>query len=1164
MQTYRELHSHFRLIEAVVCCLLWLALAATAFAQFIPTGTVVGTVKDQAGAVVPKATVKLTNTQTGITRSAVSNGRGEYLVPAVPAGTYRVTAAAPGFQRFTQELIVQAAGSTTVDVTLHVGAVKQVVQVNSLAPLLNTSSGTLSNVITNTQISNLPLLGQNALSLVPLTAGITTVFAPGLSAAAMNVNAMNTVSYFSANGGDFESNEFTLDGNPDNLTDRAQYMPPVNQIQEMSVVTNSYDAQYGHGSGAQVVMITKGGTNEFHGEADDFLQNTALNANNFFSNRDGLATPPVHINQFGASVGGPIRRNHAFFFFDYEGIRSTTPTTDVGTVPTAAQRSGDFSQTFAPNGAQIQIFNPFSTIPNPAIPGQYIRTQFPGNIIPATDINPASKGIFSLLPAPNRPGEPITGVNNYIQNVITSTPMNDYSGRVDVAITPANHLFARYSEEKTLSLPGTFLIPSAPSDTQQINTVLGITSTPSPTWVLQANVGWEGWANDFVTPRQNMSGLGFSPAFLSEYGSQYIPNFSISDMSAFGNGATSYDHDPTWGFNLNIGHTHGSQNIKWGFSWQVKQDNSGAAPYSYNFRFDRQFTQGPNPTLIAPTSGYGIASFLLGAMSPTTESFQATNSSEATTFPYYAAYFQDDVRLTPRLSVNAGVRWEVWQPATERYNRMTTGFAFNTPNPIQAAATANYALNPVPQLTPSQFSDRILGGLLYATPSNRRWGKTYWNDWDPRLGFAYRLRHNTVLRGGFGIYHSIYWGSFTRQGGFTAQTPVTASINGVTPVNLLDNPFPSGYTPVTGSSLGLATGLGSSLGILDPNAQPFSASRWDFGVQQEITPNTMLEVDYVGNTNLHLTVGSPSTGTVFTPTPHIATSGPSSTDRQFVYLPAQYLSLGSQLFTTVPNPFVGLIPSSSPLGAPTISLESLLNNYPEFVGVDDSRQTTGSSYYNALQVTATKRTSHGLMLVGTYTWSKDLLRDEFINTSDPGPSTMISNYDAPQRFTLSGVYQLPFGPGRRFGWKSGAFSKLVGGWQYGVGGVFQSGFPVTLGSPVNIVSGVDPTLSPSQRSVDDWFNLAALTPLPEFTLRTASWGLNSLRADAEDDWDMSLIKNTSIHERYTLQFRWELFNTFNRAQFGAPNVNPTSAAYGNITTQANQPRAMQVALRFLF
>jgi len=1147
--------------------LLCLTMAVGAWAQLIPTGSITGVVKDPKGAVVPGVAITITNTATGIAKSTKSNSTGNFLVSDLLPGTYRVEAQIEGFKKIAQVGAVQTGESTTFDLTLQLGSTKQTVEVSGRAPLLQSTTSSLTTTISSRAIQNLPLQGRNPLLLVRLSPGVVQTFNPAPSG--VDTNSMNQTSYFTSNGAWDRDNDFMIDGVADNLTDRVGYIPPVDATQDVTVLTNAFDAQYGHGAGATVIVTTKSGTNQFHGTAYDFLQNSAFNSNGFYNNLYGIKKRPSHYNQFGGAIGGPIRHNRTFFFFNYEGIRVSNSTGAVGTVPTLLQRTGDFSQTYDQSGNLVQIYNPFTTRPDPNNPGQYIRDPFPGNVIPTSMINPASAGLLSLLPVPNRTGLPFTNAQNY-QNIVTSsTPMNDYSIRVDNQINDSNRFFARFSRERTDNLNSPFYpkLPNLTVFNQQISVGLGYSHIISPTMALDVALGWEGWKNDYVTPTpvSDLTSLGFSSSFVGLLPGPFIPSVGVGDCCGFGYGSSGYfDHDPTWGFNANMRKMSGIQSMKWGFQFQVKQDNSGINGDSGTYGFGRNYTQGPNPNNVGPDSGYGTATFLLGTMANSSNAQSPSN--EATTAPYYGAYFQDDIRATSRLTLNLGVRWEVWLPATERYNRQNAGFAFNTPNPIAAQAIANYAANPIPCdvskepvcaqfpggiLPPDQF--KVNGGLLFATSSGRRWGRTYWNNWNPRVGFAYRVNNKTVVRGGFGFFRSMFWTSFARQTGFNNRTFAVGSLNGFNPTNLFNNPFPQGFNPITGSSLGTMTALGSSFGILDQNAQPGYNSRWSIGLQRQITPSTLLSAYYVGETAFQLPLGSG--GQSFTP------SGNAEQDYQLNWLPAKYLSLGTQLNALVPNPFYGLIPTAG-FNGPTISEGQLLLKYPEFVGIDDARRTGGRTYYDSLQVTVTKRYSHGLSLMGAYTWSKSIDRYRFINASDPGPSKMIGYYDAPQRFTLGGSYDLPFGPGKSLGWKSGVGSELFGGWQLSVNGVFQSGLPISIGG-VNL-TGVDPTLSASSRNRLDWFNKASMTPLLAYTLQTAPWEIASLRADAINNWDTSLMKNFHLTERFSLQFRWEMYNALNRVQFGNPDTNPVSGTYGMIFYQANTPRQMQMALKLNF
>lgn len=456
---------------------LFLIITLPGWAQLIPTGSVVGTVKDPQGAMVPNAAITITSVRTGISRSTTSNGMGEFLVPDLFPDTYRVEAVLQGFKKFVQQATVQEAKSTTIDVALEVGSTMESVQVTTAAPLLQTTTASLTTVIDNREVSDLPLLGRNTYMLAFNSGGLVNTLGSsgatetGYGQTDLGVGGTVNAGYIQGSGGWYEENEFTVDGIPNNITDRPAYLPPPDQVQEMSVLTDALDAQYGHTASLTVAVVTKAGTNSFHGDMYEYLQNSVLNANGFFSNLYGVPKPSSRFNQFGGAIGGPIKKNRTFFFFNYEGSRTSTPSTVISTVPTAAQRTGDFSQTFNSKDQIIQVYNPFTTAPDPNNPGQYMRTQFPGNIItPSTLINPASAGLLSLIPLPNAPGAQYTGANNYVAVTDASDPFNDYSARMDHQLTQNNRFFVRFSRERTdyYSTPTYPKLPSAPLLTDQL------------------------------------------------------------------------------------------------------------------------------------------------------------------------------------------------------------------------------------------------------------------------------------------------------------------------------------------------------------------------------------------------------------------------------------------------------------------------------------------------------------------------------------------------------------------------------------------------------------------------------------------------------------------------------------------------------------------------
>ncbi|MEX2261031.1 MAG: TonB-dependent receptor [Bryobacteraceae bacterium] len=1126
---------------------IFLLSVVSAPGQIVATGSVEGLVRDPANAAVAGVTLKLTNVQTGVSTATVSNGAGYYTFPAVRAGLYQVEASLQGFRRVLNEFTVQTAVKTTVDIQLELGEVTQSVEVTANVPVLETASASLSTVVTNRQVTDLPLAGRNPYMLILLSPGVIQTRNPGPSA----MNDISGSSYFSTNGANMRMNGFTMDGVMNTVSDRVAYVPPVDQVEEFNVQTNTFDAEYGYAAGAFVNVVTKSGTNGLHGSAYEFLRNSALNANQFFANSRGIPKPTFQFNQFGAAVGGPALPNRTFWFFNYEGIRETRPSTAIGTVPTALERSGDFSQTRDAGGRLVGIYDPFSTRPSG---NGFIRDAFPNNRIPAARMDPAARSMFdTLIPQPNGPGDPLTATNNLARTLVGSTPMDSYSLRIDHNFSSNHQLFGRWSQAKTSSESDYFIDVGGKNRNNRVQTSVaaGDTIVFSPSTLLTINGGFTRWTQQGIQPDNDLGQFGFPAALINRMQQQKVPRINNTDMVFFGAIEGSwFEHTNTWTYSVNLRHTQGRHAMKMGFQSIIKQNNSqGANQPMGQFSFDRAFTQGPDPTSRGSAIGYGTASYLLG----TPASGNITlNSSGATNSPFYGWFFQDDIRLSSRLTLNVGLRYEVLLPATERYNRSTVGFAYDSANPIEAAAKAAYARNPIPELSPDQF--RVLGGLLFATPDNRQNGITDKNNWSPRIGVAYKITDKTVFRAGFGRFHSYWWAPFTRDTGFSSQTPFISSLGEFRPADVLSNPFPNGFAEPIGSSQGLATLLGTSISFYDQSRRQGYNDRISAGFQHELRRDFRLEANYVGQWASQLPVGSSGSG--------VTPSSPREQDRELRFLSAQHLGLRNRLFERAPNPFFGLI-STGELAAPTITVQNLLSSYPHFTGATATRQTIGTSKYHSLQVTAMKRYSSGIQLLSAYTFSKSLEKVRYINVNDADPSQTIGEFDRPHRVTLGAIAELPFGPGKPWGPRSGLEGKLIGGWQVNAIYTFQSGEALPL--DVGLLStGQDPRLSPGERSVDGWFNPNAFQVLPQFSLRDLSYTLSRLRGDGINNWDLSVIKDTQATERLKVQFRWELYNAFNRAQFSRPNLNPTSGGYTRITGTVATPREMQFGLKLIF
>ncbi|MCC6589142.1 MAG: TonB-dependent receptor [Bryobacterales bacterium] len=1123
------------MLRKLTLVLLGIALVATA--QVLPVGTVDGTVQDSTGGTLPGLKVTLTNIETNQVRTANTNESGYYFFPLVNPGTYRATAEKTGFKRASQEILVQVGKRSTADFRLELGQVTESVEVSAAAALLETSTASISRNVQQKAVQDLPLLGRNPLMLINLAPGITnnsTTNSTGLI-------DIDSVSYSSANGANRRQNEFLMDGIPNNVSDRVAYIPSVDDVEEFTVQTNALDAEYGHGGGMYVNVTTKGGTNQFHGSLYEFLRNDKLNANAFFSNKAGAARPVFRFNQYGLAVGGPVIKDKVFWFFNWEGLRQRTPTTYRFTVPTELQRQGDFSQTLDRNGTPFQIADPLTTTNN-------VRQLFPGARIPTSRLNPISQKVISRYPLPTSAGDQFTNNNNYFSVVPAPYDGDNYSLRIDPNIK-RHRLFARWSHNTGF--------PGAPTPwdigggigaiegNNRAQTSIGLSDayTWSPTMVITAQAGYTRWTQEGVHPTFDMTQLGFSSALTKQLQQAIFPRFNIVDSYYIGASEGQwYEHTNTYSFNVGVTKISGSHNMKFGFQGQVKQNNSVPANRpGGEYNFDRGFTQ-PNPFGPGTNQGNGIASFLLGYPVSGSIDLRAMTAPQA---PFYGWYFQDDFKVNSKLTLNLGLRYEILYGTTERYNQSNLGFDPNVANPIEAQAKAAYALNPVPELSPANFN--VKGGLFYATPENRGNVKVDYGSWAPRIGVAYRVMPKTVLRGGFGLFYSVWWQPFVRATGFASNTPMVTTLDGgLTPADTLSNPFPNGLIAPTGASLGLKTLLGSSLsGTYDYWRKNQRNARWNFGFQHEISKSMAIEINYVGQRGYNLPLSTSS----------------NDNDRNLNALDQKYYALGARLNARIPNPFKGLIPQPSPLAGDTITVAQLLAPYPQFTAYSLQRNTGGDSFYHSLQTSVNKRFGTGLTFQAAYTFSKQLEKLRYIEPSDPEPSKMIGEFDNPHRLSSAILFELPFGQGKRFKTNNAIADKIIGGWQWNAMYIFQTGQAIFL--PSALATGISPALD--NRSIDKWFNLDSMKVLPAFTARRIPFMWGELRNPNINNWDMSFVKNTFVYrERVKLQLRGELINAFNRVWFGGLDTSPTSGTYGRLTGQANTPRNIQVGLKLSF
>ena len=657
-----------RLIRTALCVAFALC-PSVLFAQSF-TGTITGTLKDVSGASIPGANITVTNQQTSKQDTVVTDVEGRYTSLPLPPGEYRVDAGLQGFRRAARTVTVQINSTVVIDFTLEVGDLTDEVEVRADATLLETSSGTVGKLVDNRRILELPLNTRNVYSLIFLTPGVAGTIG----------NNYNSMSY-SVNGARPTMMDTVIDGvtasfpTVNGFTGISVF-PSVDAIQEFKVLGANYPAEYGRSLGSVLNVVYKSGTNQFHGSAYEFFRDSALDSNNYFAKRAGTPLGDYQRSQFGGVAGGPIQRGRTFFMTSFEGLREQRQSQTTTTVPTLAQRQGDFSQTLAQNGQLIRVFDPFSTRANPA--GGFIRDQFEGNRIPANLLDPVARNVLNYFPLPNQAGNAVTGAQNYFSTGNAELNVDNIDGRVDHQLSDNQKMFVRYSYRKTFSAPAIFFPADIAVAEGRVNEqnrahnfVTDYNRTMSNTTVLNARLGFA--RTLFIFDNQ---GLGFKPSSLGlptsiddNVDREMFPRFGVSGMVSLGGNDHRYNAFMSYTAAASLTKVRGAHGLKVGFEGRMLRVNVWEARSAGTFNFRANETQGPNPTTASSTAGYGMASFLLGFGQPNDVLIQNWKNVAANSF-YWAGYAQDDWRINNRMTVNLGLRYDIDVPRTERYDRM--------------------------------------------------------------------------------------------------------------------------------------------------------------------------------------------------------------------------------------------------------------------------------------------------------------------------------------------------------------------------------------------------------------------------------------------------------------------------------------------------------------
>jgi len=1120
-------------------------------------GGVRGTVADPNGGAVAGSKVTLIDEGTGTQRATLSTTSGEFVFSEVVPATYSLVIESPGFKKFQRKgVIVGTQQQVSLDLRLEIGQVTESVQVTEAAPLVESANASQGQVLDNQKLTELPNLGRNPFMLSKLVQNVIPVGNPAYN----RMEDQSGSSQISIAGGPVRGNNYLIDGVPiTDATNRAIIIPSLEAVQEVKIQANTYDAEMARTGGGMFNTLMRSGANAYHGSLYGHLRRTDWDANSFFNNAGGVPITDQPNDTWGASFGGKLwipkiydGKNRTFFYLGFEHYDDTQSSSSVFATPTAAERVGDFSHSLTASGAPLIIYNPLS--------GGGARQPFVNNIIPKDMLNPVGLAIAAnFQPSTSNPS--YYGANDLTAPGRLPCRAAQYTGKLDEDFTSwwrASVSYLRYfslepgnTEFPTVSSPDQWRLQRR-VDTTQINNLF----TLNPTTVLTVRYGFNRFPNYSYDVSQgfNIGTLGFPSSLVNQIPKSLsqFPYITFSNLYTLGvqDNNSFYVH-ASRNFSTSVSKYVGRHNLKAGFDYRrIKAAGNDANDAAGDYAFNGIFTKS-SPTS-SGTGGADLADMLLGYPA----SGNIYTSTKLTDFAdYYGVYIQDDFRMSSKLTLNIGMRWEHEAGLHEINNGMVVNFDGTAANPLAANVTG---------ISPK-------GAVQYAGNGTTSVGDPTANKWGPRFGFAYQLNSKTVLRGGYGIFWAPQFAisSPIATVGYNQTTSYIASTdNNVTPANSLSNPFPSGIAQPVGNTLGALTGVGSTFSLVDPTAKSPYVQQYSFDVQRELPGQIATEIGFVGSKSSHLT----------TATANINLNA----------LDPSLLSMGSALTQSVANPFFGH-GGTGVIGTANVQRSQLLLPYPTYNQINLLFDDNNKAKYYSMVLKAQKRLSKGLTLLSTFTWARNW--DESgggpantLNSGNKGPQNpynmaaeyAFSNIDSPFRWSTAISYELPFGKGKPFVSRGGVMDYIVGGWVINTVSIMQTGFPLQISQATNFNSGfgyasqrpnatgVSPVTSGSlEDRLNNYINPAAFSTAPQFTFGNVGRTID-MRGPGQVNWDVSMFKNFTIKEVLKAQFRCEALNAMNTPLFYGPNVTFGSSTFGKITTQANFSRQMQLALRFSF
>ncbi|WP_321472008.1 carboxypeptidase regulatory-like domain-containing protein [uncultured Paludibaculum sp.] len=1117
-------------------------------------GSILGTVTDISGAAVPAASIHVINTGTNADFTTSTNEVGQFTAPSLPVGAYTVTAEKQGFKKGVRSgITLQVDQRAEVDIHLEVGQTSESIEVVGEAALVDTSSATVGKVVENRRIADLPLNGRNALALVMLTPGVKSQAGPTNSGFVDRGTALSAISI---NGGPSSMNSFIVDGGNNNSAFLADINvnPTVDAVQEFKVQSNVMSAEFGFTAGGVVNIVTKSGTNDPHGSLYYFARNDAFDARNAFA----ATKSPFRYHQYGGTIGGPVvlpkiynGKDKTFFFFNYEGWQNRRFASNILTVPIEEQRNGNFSNLRDASGKLIQLYDPSTTKANPSGSG-FVRDPLANNIIPTSRLDPVSQKMMQFYPLPNRtPTNAYTFANNWIGQVQEERHMNQWTAKGDHRFNDKNTLSGRWAYYKHFNNNGFAGSLPDPNVRQRLdnylnyNGVISDTHSFTPTMLNEFRVSAARQAFPFTAYSYGQdwpSKLGLPASVPGDT----LPRVD-NGLPGFGAFTVGLRGSTTWQFVDSLTKIMGSHTMKFGVDFRLQQANNYQREVpSGQFNFAAGLTQNPQSPV---GTGSSFATFLFGSVSSASLIRYGGESEKAYSTSFF---FQDDWKMSRKLTVNLGLRYDYQQWPRERNN-----------------GTSNFNPFVVNSLT------GLPGAIQYAGVD---YGSTFldpiYTNFGPRVGFAYDVfgTGKTVVRGGYAIFYpqTFYRDSFGNTAGFANTSTAYNPANGNS--NLAAFQFKDGFpTPAIeplGPKLGPSAFLGQGVSWDQGGQKVPMSQQWTISLQQQLPGKWMVDAAYTANKGTNYYASA----------------------YDYNQLDPQYNSLGLSLQDQVPNPYVGKVSGS--LGGNTITRSQSLKPFPYYTGVSVRLPHLGGSNYHALLMTAERRLDNGFAILASYTFGKLISDSEVVPSnfgavevgSDNGyqngkynrkAERSLDPTDVSQRLVLSGIYELPFGKGKRWNSSNGFTERLMGGWQLNVISTMQGGLPLAVRGANNFLANRPNSTGVSAKldnpTSDRWFDTTAFINPPNFTYGNVSRTMPDVRGPGIINFDLSMIKDTRIAERLRLQFRAEAFNFLNHRNLGNPNVSFSPGSNGlnisstfGVITSARDPRIMQFGLKLMF